>query len=126
MNPALADTGPDGGGRAVTLTVGAADGTTRELTVRGVIAYKPPSPSLLQTSEWNVWTDTPDLDEGERVDEVSTAAPDLRWTVIRSERTGSALYGVNGSDLTRYQLVIADGLVMTEFDPRDFDARDFG
>ena len=126
MNLALADSGPDSGAISLTLMIEAADGSLRALPTRGLVAYTPPkNTGLLTPSEWNCWTDTPDLDEGERVSEVSTSVPALRWVVLYNERTAGPLYGAGGSDLTRYQMTLPPGAVPADFDASDFDVRDF-
>ena len=128
MNPALDDTGPDSAAIPMALTIDDGTGGARDVEIRGVLAYKPPRDSL-GASEWNAWSDTPALNAGERVSGLRTRAPApaLRFVVLYSEREGGPLYGPGASsDLTRYQLSPSDDGDMIDFDPADFDARDFG
>ena len=129
MNPVFADTGPDSGAVAITLTIADPDGATRVKETRGVVSYVPPTTSLLNASEWNCWTDTPVLHEGERV--VSLVAcgrgahDEIEYEVLYNERSSGPLYGANGSDTTRYQLAPVAASPVHDFDHRDFSAADF-
>ena len=126
MNPAIQDTGPDSGAIPLTLTI--VDGPTgakRVLDVRGLLAYKPPDDSL-GASEWTAWVDTISLSADERIARVLVPGPDIEFQVLYPERTGGPLFGAQGSDLTRLQLAALEALgAMVDFDPADFDTRDF-
>ena len=91
------------------LTIEDPDGATREVQARGIVAYKPPVDSLA-ASEWNGWSETPDLAADERVRSLvatnARADTEHSFQVLYSERSSGPLYGSSGSDTTRYQLAL--------------------
>ena len=125
VNPALLDSGPDSPVVDIRLTARHADtGATRGIDGRGVVALLAPKVGLMSgPSERNVWADSPDLADAERIIEIAAGGTVYRPLYIERTR-----YGGGASDLTRYQCVILSETDrdMLDFDPMDFDPMDFG